>query len=227
MKVKILLIDDGPVTSIVDKVELALKKRGITLDYKVIDVNDQSFKKKSEEKQDEEVLDFEKIKEHIIEKYIDEPFDIIACDYYYADILNGSKILSWIKNTSNTQKKRIRKAKFCLYSSEVDKICTTSNTVDEIRKLITIKLTGLYNRTNLAEELITLCEKNDAKLSSIFATEMEKFSHTRFKSAYPPFKDKTFGEIAQEVDRETHHGQKFAKNLIELTVNHLNELNKD
>jgi hypothetical protein len=227
MKVKILLIDDGPVTSIVDKVELALKKRGITLDYKVIDINDQAFKKKNKEKPDEEILDFEKIKEHIVEKYIDEPFDIIACDYYYADVLNGSKILSWIKNTSNTQKKRIRKAKFCLYSSEVDKICTTSNTVDEIRKLITIRLTGLYNRTNLAEELITLCEKNDVKLSSIFATEMNKFSHTTFKSTYPPFKDKTFGEIAQEVDRETHHGQKFAQNLIELTINHLNDLNKD
>ena len=225
MKVKILLIDDGPVTSIVEKVELALKKNGITLDYKVIDINDQNFKKKNN--LSEEVLDFDKIKEHIIANYIDEPFDIIACDYYYADVLNGAKILGWIKNISAAQKKRIRKAKFCLYSSEVDKICTTNNTVEEIRKLITIRLTGLYNRTNLASELITLCEKNDIKLTSVFATEMNKFSTTKFKSPYPQFIDKTFGDIAEEVERETHHGQKFAHHLVELTVNHLNELNKD
>lgn len=229
MNVRILFIDDDSIDSIVEKVELALKQNGVTIIPFFINLSDPMFKMKNPENPDQEVLDFEKIKEKISQDYMNEDLDIVACDYYYSktEVLNGAKILSWVKNVANSQKKRIRRAKFCLYSSEVEKISTTTNTVDEIRRLIAIKLTGLYHRGELSKEIISLCSKSSFNASSTFVTELNKSPHTTFKSTYPVFLGKTFGEIADEIDKDSHHGIGFTVNLIELSVNHLIKLNNE
>jgi hypothetical protein len=141
--------------------------------------------------------------------------------------LDGAKILSWLKNISLSEKKRIRKAKFCLYSSEVEKVAQKTNTVEEITKLVRIRLTDLYKRENLAEGLSKLVfDNNRINIIDFLVSELEKYGELEFKSVYPQFKGKKFSEIAKEIDSETHHGILFGNNLIELSVAHFSELNK-
>lgn len=225
---RILFIDDGELKSIIDKIKLNLRKEGFTVVETIIDLSQSEFQIKSDDDSDKQVLDFEKIK-NTLRGYFDEPFDIIACDYHYAnDDLDGSKILSWLKNISTTEKKRIRKAKFCLYSSEVDKVITKTTTVDEITKLIKIRLTDLYKREQLAEGLSKLVKDNKrVDLNKELISELEKYGDLKFKSVYPQFKGKTFSEIAKEIDSESHHGVLFSKNLIEISVAHFSDLNNE
>lgn len=225
---KILFIDDGELKSIIDKIKLNLRKDGFTIAETIIDLSRSEFQKKSDANPDEQVLDFDKIKE-TLKGHFDEAFDIIACDYHYAnDVLDGSKILSWLKNTSTTEKKRIRKAKFCLYSSEVDKVIAKTNTVDEITKLIKIRLTDLYQREHLAEGLSKLVKENKrVDWNKELVSELEKYGALKFKSVYPQFKGKTFSEIAKEIDSESHHGILFSKNLVEISIAHFSDLNTD
>jgi hypothetical protein len=225
---KILFIDDGELKSIIEKIKLNLRKKGYSIDETIIDLSQPEFYKYCESDPEKQILDFERIKLSI-KKHVDEPFEIIACDYHYAgDELDGAKILSWLKNFSMSERKRIRKAKFCLYSSEVEKVAKKTNTIEEITKLIKIRLTDLYKRELLADGLSKLVLDNKRiNLNDYLVSEMEKYGGLKFKSVYPPFKGKTFSEIAREIDSESHQGISFSKNLVDLSVAHFSDLNTD
>jgi hypothetical protein len=225
---KVLFIDDGNVDEIIKKLNKNLKRQGFTLSENIINLELQEFKKKSEENDNKLILDFSKIKKYINENYINESFDLIACDYHYAnDPLDGYSILKWIKNESRSKKHRIRRAKFVLYSSEGDKFAKKTNSVDDISKLIRIRFDDFLKRENLATDLtkLLLTQNSNFDFLNAIIKELDKYPDFKFKSVYPKFKGKTLVEIAQEIDKDLPNGIDFQKNLAELTIAHLIELN--
>lgn len=226
---KVLFIDDGNVDEIVEKLRKNLKRQGFTLSEKIINLDVLKFKKNAQENTNKLIFDFSKIKAFIIDNYVNESFDLIACDYHFAnDPLDGYSILKWIKNESTSKKFRIRRAKFVLYSSEGDKFAKKTNSVDEVSKLIRIRFDDFLKREKLADDLTKLLLKQNTSFDflSTIIKELEKYPDFKFKSVYPKFKGKTLEEIAQEIDKDLPNGIEFQKNIAELTVAHLIKLNK-
>ncbi|MEO9502822.1 MAG: hypothetical protein ABJN73_12305 [Nonlabens ulvanivorans] len=226
---KVLFIDDGPIEQITTKLRKNLHSRGYTLDEEVINLNLPQFKKANPNESGKYIIDFDAVKQVIIETHSKEPYDSIACDYHYAnDPLDGFTILKWIKNESQNKKYRIRRAKFVLYSSEGDKFAKKTNSVDDISKLIRIKFDDFLKRERLADDLASLLLKQSTRFdfNTMLIQELEKYPDFVFKSVYPKFKGKKLEDIVVEIDKELPNGLDFQQNIAELTIAHLIELNK-
>ncbi|ERM81038.1 hypothetical protein P872_11680 [Rhodonellum psychrophilum GCM71 = DSM 17998] len=224
---RLLYIDDNRIDSQIENLRKKLKRSGFDLDETFLNLNDENFKKRNENQK--VILDLKKIKEYIIENYSQENFDIVASDYDYSDEnVDGYQLLSWIKNQSKSQKYRLRFAQFCLYSAEQDKIVEKLNSPDQIKKLVKLKIDDFIDRNNLAEDLFSLFIKPKEKYSysKHLIDYLEKYPDLTFNSVYPKFKGKSLSEIAHEIDKDLPNGIDFQKNLVELTIAHLVDLNK-
>ena len=227
---KVLFIDDGDISAIRDRLKRNLRRDGITLIDNFLSLSHDNFKKEDPKNRGQYILDFEKIKNELMENHFGENYNLVACDYYYAgDPIDGSKILKWLKNTSRDARVRIRKSKFVLYSSQGEKVVEMTNTVDELIKLIRLRLDGFFRREDLARDLTRLLKLENTPYRFIekIINELEAYPDFEFKSVYPAFKGKTLSEIAHEIDVESYHGIRFQDNLIELTFSHMIDLNNE
>jgi len=224
---RLLYIDDNRIDSQIENLRKKLKRSGFDLDETFLNLNDEKFKKRDENQK--VILDIKKIKEYIVENYSQENFDIVASDYDYSDEkLDGYQLLSWIKNQSKSQKYRLRFAQFCLYSAEQDKVVEQLNSPDQIKKLVKLKIDDFIDRNNLANDLFSLFIKPKEKYSysKHLIDYLEKYPDLVFNNVYPKFKGKSLSEIAHEIDKDLPNGIDFQKNLVELTIAHLVDLNK-
>lgn len=224
---RLLYIDDNRIDSQIENLRKKLKRSGFDLDETFLNLNDEKFKKR--DRNQKVILDLKKIKEYITENYSQENFDIVASDYDYSDEnLDGYQLLSWIKNQSKSQKYRLRFAQFCLYSAEQDKVVEQLNSPDKIKKLVKLKIDDFIDRNNLANDLFSLFIKPKEKYSysKHLIDFLEKYPDLVFNNVYPKFKGKSLSEIAHEIDKDLPNGIDFQKNLVELTIAHLVNLNK-
>ena len=225
----VLFIDDNDISEIIGKLQRRLQKEGITLIPSFLNLKEERFKKENPENKDETVLDFDAIKKELKLKYMNERFDLIACDFNLLDKnLNGFKLTEWLKNVAKSQKNKIRHGKFTLYSSEKEKSLNTF-TEDDMSRLIRLKVEDFFDRTNLADGLATIIHNNENEidLSLKLLQELDKYPDLKFKSVYTKFVGKSLKEIAAEIENETYHGIGFQTTLIELCVAHMINLNEE
>ena len=204
-----------------------LDSKGYELFHRVVDLRDNKYKIENES--GEMILDISKIKSELESAYINTRFDLVACDFHYSNAdFNGYDVLRWLKNTAIGEKKKIRRARFVSYSSEQDKF-TANFDGQNILKLIKLKIDDFYKREELADRAARLLIKEDIplNLSDHIRDELEKYPDMKFKSTYTKFLDKSFMDIANEIDLGSHHGEGFQKYLVELTVAHIIELNEE
>ena len=176
----------------------------------------------------ETVLDKSKIQAFINENYINDNFDIVASDYDFKDkSLDGFELLKWIKNESISKKHKLRRAKFCLYSAEQDKVAKIFSTPEQVKKLIKLKIDDFIDRTRIPDEItqILLAPQKSYYFKDHLISYLEKFGDEKFKSTFPKFKGMTLTEIAHEIDKDLPNGIEFQKYLVELTIAHLLEIN--
>jgi CheY-like chemotaxis protein len=223
---RLLYIDDNKIESQIENLRKKLKRLGHELDETFLHLND-DFRIK-EEGSGKIILNKAKIQAHITENYINENFDIIASDYDFKDSnLDGFTLLKWIKNESDSKKYRLRRARFCLYSAEQDKVAKEFNTPEQVKKLIKLKIDDFIDRSRIPEEItqLLIAPQKSYYFKEHIVGYLEKHGDKVFKSAYPKFKGKTLSEIANEIDKDLPNGIEFQKCLVELTVAHLVELN--
>ncbi|WP_109832455.1 hypothetical protein [Reichenbachiella versicolor] len=223
---KLLYIDDNKIPSQIDKLKRKLKKQGFELDETFINLGDEKFKKRNED--DKVILDKSKIHSFIKDEYSNEHFDIIASDYDFKDsYLDGYTLLKKLKNDSQSQKYKFRKAKFCLYSADQDQAIKKFDTPDKIRDLIRLKIDDFIKRENISEELtrIFLAPEKSYLFKEHITSYLEQYPDLIFNNVYPKFRGKKLSEIANEIDKDLPNGINFQKALVELTVAHLINLN--
>jgi hypothetical protein len=227
-KMTVLFIDDDDITEIIGRLDRSLKKNGITIVPSILQIGDQ-FKVPGGENNESHVLDFSKIKEELTSKYLNERYDLVACDFNFLDKgVNGFKLIKWLINVSRSEKKRIRNAKFVLYSSEKGKALEAAFSEDDMSDLVRLKLEDFIDRTKVSEDVANILFNSgkEINLTQKLIQEMDKHRQLKFRSTYPKFVDKTLSEIIHEIENETHHGVAFQHNLIELAVAHMIDLNK-
>ncbi|OOG18829.1 hypothetical protein BWD42_02390 [Sphingobacterium sp. CZ-UAM] len=223
---RILYIDDNKINAQIENLRSKLKKQGYELNETFLHLNEDFMKKNPDT--GETVLDKSKIQAYINENYVNDSFDIVASDYDFKDKnLDGFELLKWIKNECVSKKYRLRRAKFCLYSAEQDKVARIFNTPEQVKKLIKLKIDDFIDRGRIPEEItqiLTAPQKTYYFRDHIIGY-LERFGEEKFKSAYPKFKGMKLADIAHEIDKDLPNGIEFQKHLVELTVAHLIELN--
>ncbi|SDH50332.1 hypothetical protein [Mucilaginibacter gossypii] len=224
---KALFIADEDVDETVEKIASSLKARGITLQHQHIDLREDSYKRSDPTNGNKIILDFSKIKDKLTAEYFKVDFDLVACDFNYGNDpqLDGFEVVKWLKNEANSKRERIRKAKFILYSSQQEKLIPKTNTIDQLTKLINVKIDDFIDRRRLAEVATKILGNTDKDITAKFLVELDRYKTHQFKSVYPKFAGKTLEEIAHEIDKATEHGVGFQDHLIELLIAHLIELN--
>ncbi len=223
---KLLYIDDTKIDTQIDNLRRKLKNQGITLEVAFIHLNEKFMIKES--KSGLMCLDKNKIQNEINEKYMNINFDVVASDFDFRDNqYDGFQLLKWIKNESDAQKHKLRKAKFCLYSAEQDKVVSNFNTPELVKKLIKLKIDDFIDRSRLAEELMQLFILQEKKYNFKYhlISYLERFGEERFKSIYPKFENCKLSEIALQIEKDLPNGIEFQKFFVELTISHLIELN--
>ncbi|WP_272148616.1 hypothetical protein [Tenacibaculum aiptasiae] len=226
--VRLLYIDDNKINSQIDNLRKKLKNVGFDLDETFLNLSNDHYKKR-DEYTGKVILDKAKIQSYVNENYMNENFDIIASDYDFKDPnLDGFELLRWIKNESTSKKYRLRRAKFCLYSSEQDKVAKTFDTPKKVKSLIKLKIDEFIDRDRIPEELtkLTVTPKDTYQHKDHLIKFLEKYPNLVFNSVYPKFKGKKLSDIAHEIDKDLPNGIDFQKNLVELTIAHLVDLNK-
>lgn len=226
MKIKkVLFIDDSDISENVDTIERKLKSKGFELHATTLNPKSHEFQKEIDGKL---VADFDKIKEELQKNHFSVRYDVVACDFCFAnDPLNGYDVIKWLINESNSKRETIRKALFVSYSGEDGKFKQNIIQNDELIKLIRLKIHSFFTRQNLSNELskLLLKEADVLNLSNLIRDELEKHGEHKFKNIYPKFRGKTLSEIAREIESDTYHGIEFQKYMIELTIAHVLELN--
>ncbi|HBC7430872.1 TPA: hypothetical protein KEY68_003166 [Providencia rettgeri] len=220
---KILILDDNNIEQTIDRITTTLKRFGIELHVDIINPQNHIFKGENND------IDFLKIQKHIEENHKNKKYDVISCDFSFSsESLNGYLLIKWIINSAKSKNYRFKNAKFICYSGEENKFKDFVLKNDEIFKLIKLNIHAFYKRDNLSEELTGLLKRISENYSpkSHLVELLNKEPEKKFQYIYPKFEDKKLGEIASEIDRDTHHGIEFQKYMTELTYSHILELNK-
>jgi hypothetical protein len=224
---RLLYIDDNKIDSQIENLRTKLKRQGYELNETFFHLNESFMIKNTQTK--ETILDRIKIQAFINENYMNENFDMVASDYDFKDkSIDGFELLKWIKNESTSKRYKLRRAKFCLYSSEQDKVAKEFSTPEQVKKLIKLKIDDFIDRTRIPDEItqILIAPQKSYYFKAHITSYLEKFGDERFKSVFPKFKEMTLAQIADEIDKDLPKGIEFQKYLAELTVAHLIELNK-
>lgn len=223
---RLLYIDDNKIDAQIDNLRKKLKSQGYELNETFLHLNEEFMIK--DEQTGETSLDKAKIQAFVNENFMNENFDIVASDYDFKDKnIDGFELLKWIKNESSSKKMKLRRAKFCLYSAEQDKVAKAFSTPEQVKKLIKLKIDDFIDRTRIPDEItqILLSPQKSYYFKNHIIQYLEKFGEEKFKNVYPKFKDLTLAQIAHEIDKDTPNGIKFQEYLAELTVAHLIQLN--
>ncbi len=223
---RLLYIDDNKIDSQIENLRTKLQRQGYELKETFLHLNEDFIMKDTQT--GETVLDKSKIQAFINENYINDNFDIVASDYDFKDkSLDGFELLKWIKNESISKKHKLRRAKFCLYSAEQDKVAKIFSTPEQVKKLIKLKIDDFIDRTRIPDEItqILLAPQKSYYFKDHLISYLEKFGDEKFKSTFPKFKGMTLTEIAHEIDKDLPNGIEFQKYLVELTIAHLLEIN--
>ena len=220
------MLDDGDISQTIERIRGKLRRIGFDILVDIINPQDQKYKSQVGDKLE---IDFDKIKSDISSNYKNHKYDIVACDFSFSsETLNGYELIRWIINSSRSNGFKFRNAKFICYSSEDDKFKEHIINNNELIKLIKLNIHAFYKRDDLVNELSSLVKKlaESFSASEYFKNLLEQEENREFKNIYPQFIGKKLGEIAQEIDNDSHHGIEFQKYMTELTYAHILELNK-
>jgi CheY-like chemotaxis protein len=224
---KILIIDDGDVEQIVERITSKLRRKGIYLEADVLNVSEVKFKKSSTEGQ---VIDFDKIKQELQNEYFPKRYDLVLCDFSYGDDpLNGYEVIKWLINESKNKKVKIRHSAFISYSSEEEKFKQEIFDNQSLKRLFKLDIQDFFDRTRLAEDVPSLIIKQDKILDYKlhFISLLEQNPDFVFENGYPPFSGKKLKNIANEIEKDNDQGREFQKELFDLTYAHIINLNEE
>ena len=155
------------------------------------------------------------------EQYLKQLVHLIACDYDLVDDgTNGFDVVRLLRNKLNSKKKIL------LYSSNIDNVIDKiingqKNEIKEkIIDLVKSSISSFCQREgHLEEEIIKhLQEETIFSSDKQFETELYKYGKFKFKATYDKFENKTLGEMAEIISKQSHEGDRLKKELIQQVI---------
>lgn len=227
----ILIIDDESQ----DTQKLVLEKRlksSFNVVCKTLRTKDNVFKK---EENGEDVLDIDKLTKKLEELFKGNSFDLVLTDYNLSEkLVNGLDIVKIIKD-------RWARTNIIMYSGKLPDIVRNMIRVDEdeklsdkqvieaVSKLVKYRIIAFPERTRYVDEAYDfLIQNKELSLTNELVRLLRQHNDLEFKSCFPEFAGKTFGEIADLIDNKAdQRSDEWIKSILEQTIAYLVKANNE
>lgn len=163
------------------------------------------------------------------------PFHLIAFDWNLSDdSITGVELIRKF-NSQNIRKNTPRLLYSGILKEEIASMLHEfkAGTRPEIQllnwlnTLIKVDIVDFVDRPEYANTVVSILEKTPESIEFAIEKELRKLSTLKFKSVFPDFKDMTFQEIADEIEKDPNKGSVFKNEIINQTISFLAQINKD
>ena len=153
-------------------------------------------------------------------------YDLVACDYDIEDDhLTGLDIVKLVREKN-------RNCAVIIYSGNLKKIATYIASTDDkterfrkIKLIVNARISEFIDRDNEYESQLINILKKRIPLEVTIEKKLREYGDMIFEHGYDMFIGKSLSEIANEINRETHHGILFKREIIERGISHMIKLN--
>lgn len=176
-----------------------------------------------------DLIDVDKVIEKLKIKYINNQFDLIACDYQYDDkMIDGLKLIKFLKE-NNFKGKKIP---YLIYSNDHEEVKDklqgdVRQHIDDKNTLMTFlesyfdsKPDAVIERTSYYNSIIEFLKKNKTPLSLKLDSKLREYPEKKFNNIFPRFKDKTLLELANMIQKSSAESDDFESEFLERSVAH-------
>lgn len=228
--ISILIIDDQNQNSSITRLKTSLNKK-FDLDIHQIQTTVPELRKEQSDH-----LDIIKLKSKIEEVIKDKSITLALTDFDLSENEEGIDGLSVVKIL-----KELRPTiKIMVYSGNrtkvIQRVLNKQNSpyneeevIRAIEALMGYEVLNYIARQSYVDEIIKFANKLKTVQPKDYLIKILRAHHSRvFKSCYPDFRDKTFGEIADILESNSDaRSELWMQELIEQSVAYLIEINKD
>ena len=223
----LLIVDDRDQSQEAEEIRMTLKGN---VDLEVIQI------KTSEPEflDDDNNIDLSKLKAIIEDRIKGHHLDLAVTDYKLSDDkYNGLNIVDTLKSIRP-------KLKIILYSGTLSDVLKDiiggdikDTNIDDVVKAVSelwkYGLIDFISRSDYTNNVITYFKKNDsATLDDYFMRMLEKHSDMKVNDIYPPYKDKTLGEIKKLLESGPDpRATECMKEFVEQTIAYLVKVNEE
>lgn len=187
------------------------------------------------EENGEEVLDFDKLAKRLEELFKNHSFDLVLTDYNLSEeSVNGLNVVKFIKD------KWVR-TNIIMYSGKLsdivrnmicakgDEKLSDEQVIDAVSKLIKYRIVAFPERTKYVDEACNFLTQNkELSLTNELVRLLRQHNDLEFKSCFPEFAGKTFGDIAKLIDNNAdQRSDEWIKNILEQTIAYLVKVNNE
>lgn len=227
----ILIIDDEP---------QGLQKR--TLEHRLkswFDVVCETLRTKDIEfkkvENGEEVLDLDKLEKKLEELFKNYSFDLVLTDYNLSEkSVNGLRIVKFIKD-------RWVRTNIIMYSGKLsdivrniirandDEKLSDEQVIAAVSRLVKYRIVAFPERTRYIDEACDfLTQHKELSLTNELVRLLRQHNDLEFKSCFPEFAGKTFGEIAELIDNKAdQRSDEWIRSILEQTIAYLVKVNNE
>ena len=223
----ILLIDDEAQNNDLENIQRNLIAE-IEVSYSQIEVL-------SVEHLDEDAkFNIEKLKDHLFNCMKKEHYDLILVDYDYgADVeISGLDVIDIIRE-------EYKSIDIVLYSADQKKVisdvvgddvlkCTAEDIIRDINKLLNYKISKISRRDAYVSDVVHMLREDlSPSPNRVLCKFLKDNSGRRFSSCCPKLKDKTFGELAELLEKDNDgRAHEWLKAVIEQAMAYLVVVNE-
>lgn len=100
-----------------------------------------------------------------------------------------------------------------------------ANLVDKIKEFMLCNVTDFVRREDYSQPVLRILRTEGKSLKKFIIDKLIEYKDDEFDCFFPPFKGKKFGEIADEINKETRYGREFLYELLEQLLAHLKKIN--
>ena len=179
-------------------------------------------------------FDIETFKSNLFDFMKREHYDLVLVDYDYGAYveISGLDVIDIIRE-------EYKSIDIVLYSADQKKVisdvvgddlskCTTEDIVRDINKLLNYKISKISRRDAYVSDVVHMLRDDlSPSPNRVLCKFLKDNSSRRFSSCCPKLKDKTFGELAEILEKDNDgRAHEWLKAVIEQTMAYLVEANE-
>lgn len=227
-KITVLIIDDVDQSRTINALEKQLSKK---FEFEAIPIKTTSVELR---KEDSDHLDAEKLKTFLRDTVRNKFINWVFTDFNLAENdVDGLTVVEMLYEFRSS-------IKFVMYSGDLHAVVkrvigkTSLDDVNEdeiveaVSQLLKFNIICYIKRDNYKDKLIELANREaDPTIQEYFIELLREHSEMEFKSCYDRFKGKTFGDIADMIEKNSDkRTDAWTRELVEQTIAYLVKVNE-
>jgi len=227
-----LIIDNEDQSDEIEGIVRKAKNKGFNINCYQFNVGSTS---REDLLNDAKAIDLTKVISAFDNEFKGIPFHLIAFDWQLSDeTTNGIELIRQFqhhgirKNTPKFLYSGVLKEQIASMLQEFrDGKRQENQVVNWLNSLIRTPIVDFVDRPEYADTIVSFLEKSHDPLEFHIESELRKLKDFEFKSVFPEFAGKKYGDIADIIEADYQKGNQFKKEIINQLISYLTAINTD